>query len=171
MTDQVTFRDCLRLAFAETREASGVKIKVLIPLYRLSAFGMLRGGWVRWSVLPVTIIYRLYSELLVGIELPPRIWAGAGLRVYHGYGTVIHPAARIGARCTLRHGVTIGNKIMRDGLLSAAPSIGDDVEFGVGAVVIGPVCIGNNAKIGAGAVVTKSVAPRAVIVGGGCREL
>jgi len=74
---------------------------------------------------------------------------------------VIHPGTRIGEGVTLRHCVTLGNR--RAG--GEAPTIGDDVEIGANALVLGPISVGNGAVIGAGAVVTKDVPARAIVVG------
>jgi serine acetyltransferase len=63
----------------------------------------------------------------------------------------------------LRHNVTIGNIRRGPGDTTACPVIGDGVEFGAGAVVVGPVTVGDGALIGANAVVTRDVPPGAVV--------
>jgi serine O-acetyltransferase len=98
---------------------------------------------------------------LTGISIPKSVRVGPGLRIYH-FGTIIvHADAQIGANCTLRHGVTIGNRI-EDG---PVPVIEDDVELGAYAQVLGGVRIGRGAKIGALSVVLCDVPPGAVAVG------
>jgi len=76
----------------------------------------------------------------------------------HPIGIVIG-AAHIGENCIIRQNVTIGHKN------NAYPYIGDYVELGAGCIIIGNVEVGDNAVVGAGAVVTKDVPPRTVVAG------
>lgn len=100
-------------------------------------------------------------ETLTGITLPLEARIGPGLRIYHFGNIVIHSQAVIGRNCTLRHGVTIGDRVP-DG---PTPVIGDDVDFGAYAQVLGNVHIGNGAKIGAMTVVLRDVPAGATAVG------
>src|SRR4051794_8670593 len=101
------------------------------------------------------------TETLTGISIPKSARVGPGLRIYH-FGTIIvHADAEIGANCTLRHGVTIGNRV-DDG---PVPVIEDDVELGAFAQVLGGVRIGRGAKIGALSVVLGDIPPGAVAMG------
>jgi serine O-acetyltransferase len=100
-------------------------------------------------------------ETAVGISLPVSAQIGPGLRIWHFGNVVVHPDAVIGANCTLRQGVTIGNR-NNDG---PVPRIGNNVEFGAYAQVLGGVTIGNNCKIGAMSVVLCDVPDNATAVG------
>jgi serine O-acetyltransferase len=104
--------------------------------------------------------YRLI-ETAVGITLPVSAQIGPGLRIWHFGNVIVHPDAVIGANCTLRQGVTIGNR-NNDG---PVPRIGDNVEFGAYAQVLGDVTVGNNCKIGAMSVVLCDVPDNATAVG------
>jgi serine O-acetyltransferase len=106
------------------------------------------------------LIFRIV-ETLTGISLPRSCRIGPGLRIYHFGMIFIHRDAVIGSNCTLRQGVTIGNRIT-DG---PAPIIEDDVDFGAYAQVLGNVRVGKGAKIGAMAVVLTDVPPGATAVG------
>jgi serine acetyltransferase len=97
----------------------------------------------------------------MGIELDYKTSVGPGLALRHGTGLVVHSCAVLGAGCLLRQGVTIGER-RPDG---KCPTIGDHVEFGAGAIVLGPVSVGRSSVIGAGAVVLHDVAPRTVVAG------
>jgi serine O-acetyltransferase len=115
-----------------------------------------------------TIVYWLLFRLvetLTGVSLPKSAEIGPGLRVWHFGNIFIHPDARIGAHCTLRQGVTIGNRT--EG--GPVPMIGDNVEFGAYAQVLGGVRIGNNCKIGAMALVLKDVPDGCTAVGAPAR--
>jgi serine O-acetyltransferase len=93
--------------------------------------------------------------------LPVDARIGPGLRIYHFGNIFIHSATIIGRNCTLRQGVTIGNRLP-DG---PAPVLGDDVELGAYAQVLGDVRIGNGAKIGAMTVVLCDVPAGATAIG------
>lgn len=104
-------------------------------------------------------------ETATGIGLPKEADIGPGLRIWHFGGVFIHPKVVMGHGCTLRQGVTIGDK--GDG--GAVPRIGSHVEFGAYAQVIGPVSVGDGATIGAMAVVVKDVPAGATVVGNPAR--
>ena len=85
---------------------------------------------------------------------------GKGLVLQHGFSTIIFPE-RIGENCQIWHNVTIG----RNGKDRKNPIIGDNVKIYAGAVVIGGIKIGNNAIIGANAVVLQDVPDNSIAVG------
>lgn len=91
----------------------------------------------------------------LGAKLGIIIYAGTcgkGLRIWHYGSTIISGDAKIGENCTFHGQACIGN----DGSSTAAPVIGNNVDIGVGAKIIGDIIIADDVKIGAGAVVTKS---------------
>lgn len=111
-------------------------------------------------------IARLISQLarfLTGIEIHPAAKIGKRLFIDHGMGIVIGETTTIGNNCTIYHGVTLGgtgkDKYKRH------PDLGNNVVVGCGAKVLGPIKIGNNVKIGANAVVLKEVPDNSTVVG------
>ncbi|HEY1057339.1 MAG TPA: serine acetyltransferase [Limnobacter sp.] len=110
------------------------------------------------------LCYRVV-ETLTGIGLPKAATVGGGLRIWHFGGIFIHPRVVMGRNCTLRQGVTIGDK----GDNGAVPTIGQGVDFGAYAQVLGPVHVGDGAVIGAMAVVVKDVPAGATVVGNPAR--
>jgi serine O-acetyltransferase len=118
-------------------------------------------GLVRWLCDRFYWLAFRITETLTGISIPKSVSVGPGLRIHH-FGTIIvHADAKIGANCTLRHGVTIGNRV-EDG---SVPVLDDDVELGAYAQVLGGVRIGRGARIGAMSVVLCDVPAGAVAVG------
>lgn len=109
----------------------------------------------------IEIGYRFVTEWILGIELRPKTVVGDGLRIYHGTGLVVNDHTILGRNVILRHGVTLGHVRAGEG----CPVVEDDVEFGAGAIAIGPIRIGTGAVIGAGAVVSRDVPPHAVVTG------
>lgn len=100
---------------------------------------------------------------LTGIEIHPGATIGRRLFIDHGMGVVIGETAEIGDDVTIYHGVTLGGTSWRHG--KRHPSLGDGVVVGAGAKILGPICIGENAKIGSNAVVVKDVPAGATAVG------
>ena len=98
------------------------------------------------------LMFRLV-ETLTGVSIDIEATIGPGLRIYHFGNVFIHGRAVLGANCTLRQGVTIG-AVGDDG---PAPTIGDNVEFGAYAQVLGAIRIGDGAKIGAMSLVIADV--------------
>lgn len=156
--------DLLRADVAANRhDAKGL---VLVLAYRLAAAARAAGTASplhRLAVAPVLVAYRLVVEWMLGVELPPQVRAGAGLRIRHGQGLVVNTGTVLGRDVMLRHNVTIGNIRRGPGDTTGCPVIGDGVELGAGAVVVGPITVGDGALIGANAVVAADVPPGAVV--------
>ncbi|MGR3274450.1 serine acetyltransferase [Acaryochloris marina NIES-2412] len=112
-----------------------------------------------------TYLYQIFAEILFAIELPFDTKIGSNLQLQHGFNLVVNHATTIGSNCIIRHSTTIGNKILCDGSTSSSPIIGDNVEIGCNVVILGPIKIGNNAVIGAGAIVVSNVPEHAVVAG------
>lgn len=98
-----------------------------------------------------------------GIEIHPGAKIGPGLFIDHGMGVVIGETAEIGKDVTLYHGVTLGGTSLEKG--KRHPTLGDRVVVGAGAKVLGNITIGDSSRVGANAVVVKSVPPDSVVVG------
>ena len=103
------------------------------------------------------------ARLFTGIEIHPGAQIGRRFFIDHGMGVVIGETAVIGDDCTLYHGVTLGGTSWQKG--KRHPTLGRDVVVGAGAKVLGPIEIGDGARIGSNAVVVKSVPPAATVVG------
>jgi serine O-acetyltransferase len=100
---------------------------------------------------------------LTGVEIHPGATIGPGFFIDHGMGVVIGETAEIGSDVTLYHGVTLGGTSLEKG--KRHPTIGDRVVIGTGAKVLGAITIGEDSRIGANAVVVKSVPANSVVVG------
>jgi serine O-acetyltransferase len=112
------------------------------------------------------LLARLFSQLvraLTGVEIHPGAHIGANFFIDHGMGVVIGETAEVGASVTLYHGVTLGGVSLKKG--KRHPTLEDNVVVGAGAKILGPITIGAGSRIGANAVVVKSVPPNSVVVG------
>lgn len=119
---------------------TGIKFKLLVKLY--------------W------LLFR-FVETLTGVSIPKDAKIGPGLRIWHFGNIFINTDVVIGHTCTLRQGVTIGNRHEN----GPSPVIGDNVEFGAYAQVLGGIKVGNNVKIAAMSVVLDDVPDNATVAG------
>ena len=133
-----------------------------IAVYRFGRWNAGRNpGPTRW------LFDRLYwltfrvVETLTGLSFTRLVAIGPGLRIHHFGNIFIHSSVQIGAHCTLRQGVTIGNREEDGGV----PILGDSVDCGAYAQILGPIRIGDGAKIGAMSVVLQDVPAGATAVG------
>jgi putative colanic acid biosynthesis acetyltransferase WcaB len=149
--------------------ASRPDSQIMLIWFRLAQWS--RHHWGLAGRILVGMPYALCSSLIVGFELPAEAQVGPRLRLYHPHGIVVSPHARLGADCHLRHGVTIGNRTDRDGRDLGVATLGDEVDLGTGCAVIGDIHVGDHARVGALAVVTKPVPDWAVVVGNPARIL
>lgn len=104
-----------------------------------------------------------FSRWVTGIEIHPGASLGRRFFIDHGMGVVIGETAVIGDDCTIYHGVTLGGTSWDKG--KRHPTLGNDVVVGAGAKVLGPIMIGNGARIGSNAVVVKGVPDATTVVG------
>ena len=109
------------------------------------------------------------SRFFTGIEIHPGATIGKGLFIDHGMGVVIGETAEVGDDVMLYHGVTLGGTGKHKG--KRHPTVGNGVTIGAGAKVLGPIKIGDNAKIGSNSVVLKDVPPNATAVGISARNI
>ncbi|HEY1286465.1 MAG TPA: serine O-acetyltransferase EpsC [Solirubrobacterales bacterium] len=115
----------------------------------------------RVPILPRAIAYLARS--CTGVEIHPAAEVGPEFFIDHGSGVVIGETAQIGRRVTLFQGVTLGGTGFQPG--KRHPTLGDNVTVGSGAKLLGPISVGDGAKIGANTVVVEDVPPGSTVVG------
>ncbi len=173
-----------------TPVADNIKLESGLGILRRDVHSALRRDPAARSVLEIVLLYpglhaiwgyrvahwmwqhglkllgRMLSQLVrtvTGIEIHPGAQIGQGLFIDHGMGVVIGETAEIGEDVTLYHGVTLGGTSLEKG--KRHPTLGDRVVVGAGAKVLGAITIGADTRIGANAVVVKSVPANSVVVG------
>jgi serine O-acetyltransferase len=128
------------------------------------------GRW-RYGVRPAilrklfSLIYKIlykFIQIITGIELPCEAEIGSNFIIDHFGGIVVSGYTKIGDNCRIRNGVVIGLKNIEE---VGAPEIGNNVDIGAGAKVLGKIKIGNNVLIGANAVVITDVPDNSIAVG------
>ncbi|MBK5219716.1 MAG: serine acetyltransferase [Thermoleophilia bacterium] len=112
-------------------------------------------------VLPRIIAYA--TRAVTGVEIHPAAQIGSEFFIDHGAGVVIGETAVIGRCVTLYQGVTLGGTGFQRG--KRHQTLGDNVTVGSGAKLLGPIAVGDNAKVGANTVVVEDVPPGATVVG------
>ena len=103
------------------------------------------------------------GRFLTGVEIHPGAKIGKCLFIDHGMGIVIGETAEVGDFCIIFHQVTLGGTGKQKG--KRHPTVGNNVLISTGSKILGPIRIGDGAKVGANAVVLKDVPPKATAVG------
>jgi serine O-acetyltransferase len=112
------------------------------------------------------LLARLVSHLarfLTGVEIHPGVTIGRRFFIDHGIGVVIGETAEIGDDVLMYQGVVLGGTTLEK--VKRHPTIRNGVVIGAGAIVLGPIIVGEGARVGAGSVVVKDVEPHTVVVG------
>jgi serine O-acetyltransferase len=128
------------------------------------------GRWrytVKSSLLrkPLSFIYKglkIASQILTGIDIPCEVTLGQRFRIEHFGGIIVSGDAIFGNDVIIRQGVTVGLKCTKE---RGSPIIGNNVDIGAGAKILGTVKIGDNVSIGANAVVINDVPSNSIAVG------
>jgi serine O-acetyltransferase len=118
--------------------------------------------WRAGLRLPARMVAQL-ARFLTGVEIHPGARIGRRLFIDHGMGVVIGETAEVGDDVLMYHGVTLGGTSLRHE--KRHPTVGDRVVIGAGATILGPVTIGADSLIGAGAVVLHDAPPHSLLVG------
>ena len=128
------------------------------------------GRW-RYGIKPAvlrkafSLFYHIHFKLvqiLTGVELPCEVEIGRNFIIDHFGGIIVSGYAKFGDNCRIRNGVVIGLRRVEEKL---APVIGNNVDIGTGAKLLGPIRIGDNSLIGANAVVLCDVPPNSIATG------
>jgi serine O-acetyltransferase len=154
----------IRCVFERDPAAQSVA-EILVAYPGLHAILFHRLGHALWQF-KLGWLSRLLSHVsrwLTGIEIHPGARIGRRLFIDHGMGIVIGETAIIGNDCTLYHGVTLGGTSWQKG--KRHPTLGDGVVVGAGAKILGPILIGNGARVGSNSVVLKNIPDEATVVG------
>lgn len=140
-----------------------VEVALLYPgVHAVWAHRVSHRLWRRGNKFPARAISQA-ARFATNVEIHPAATLGPRLFIDHGAGVVVGETATVGADVTLYHGVTLGGRSL--GTERRHPTVGDRVIVGAGAKVLGPIEVGADSRIGANAVVAKSVPPDSVVVG------
>ena len=117
----------------------------------------------RWKLkFPALLVYTVV-RVITSIDIHPAAGIEPGVVIDHGVGTVIGSTATVGSGTLIYHGVTLGSRLPMKG--KRHPDVGRNVILGAGAKILGPIKVGDGAKVGANAVVLEDVPPRTTIAG------
>lgn len=118
--------------------------------------------WIRGVRLPARLLSH-FARFLTGVEIHPAATIGRRCFIDHGMGVVVGETAEIGTDVLIYQGVSLGGTSLTRG--KRHPTIEDYVVVGLGATVLGPVVVGRHSRVGAGSVVVSSVPPHSTVVG------
>ncbi|GAC1431991.1 MAG: hypothetical protein NVSMB65_05590 [Chloroflexota bacterium] len=163
-------REDIAVAFDKDPAARNIVEVLLYPyLHALWLHRIAHAMYMRnWPILP-RLISQFARVATGGIEIHPGATIGRRFFIDHGTGVVIGETATIGDNVMIYHQVTLGAlgwwKDMKRGGTKRHPTVEDNVTIGCGASILGPVTIGEGAKIGAMALVIEDVPPHSVVMG------
>jgi serine O-acetyltransferase len=149
---------------------TGFEVLTCYPgLHALAVHRLAHGCWTRgWRWLGRFLSH--IGRFLTGIEIHPGATIGRRVFIDHGMGVVIGETAEIGDDCTIYQGVTLGGTSLYKGA-KRHPTLGQGVIVGANSQVLGGFTVGDGARVGSGAVVTKPVPAGATAVGNPARIL
>ena len=157
-------REYLTSVFQRDPAARSVfELLTVYPGVHALAFHRLSHRLWSWRLRWLARLFALVARWLTGIEIHPGAKIGRRFFIDHGMGVVIGETAEIGDDCTLYHGVTLGGTTWHKE--KRHPTLGNNVVVGAGAKILGPITVGDNARIGSNSVVVKDVPAGATVVG------
>lgn len=159
-----TIKEDIKVVFERDPAAKSV-IEVILcyPGFHAIVMHRIAHWFYKRNLLLIARIISQINRFITGIEIHPGARIGKGFFIDHGMGVVIGETTEIGDNVTLYQGVTLGGTGKEKG--KRHPTLGNNIVVGSGAKILGPLKIGDNAKIGAGAVVLKDVPPNSTVVG------
>lgn len=156
-------RDISSVVQRDPAARNGLEVALLYPgVHAVWAHRASHALWEKGARGPARALSQA-ARFWTGIEIHPGARIGEGLFIDHGAGVVIGETAVVGTDVTIYHGVTLGGTSLEPG--KRHPTIGDRVTVGAGAKVLGPVKVGSDSRIGANAVLVRSVDDHSVVVG------
>lgn len=157
-------REYLTSVFQRDPAARSVfELLTVYPGVHALAFHRLSHQLWSWRLRWLARLLAQVARWLTGIEIHPGAKIGRRFFIDHGMGVVIGETAEIGDDCTLYHGVTLGGTTWRKE--KRHPTLGNNVVVGAGAKILGPISVGDNARVGSNSVVVKDVPAGATVVG------
>ncbi|MEQ8248496.1 MAG: serine O-acetyltransferase [Alphaproteobacteria bacterium] len=156
-------RDLSAVVDRDPAARSRFEVLVLYPGFHAVMFHRLAHGLWRLQLKFLARMVSVFSRFMTGIEIHPGATIGPGFFIDHGLGVVIGETTEIGTDVTLYQGVTLGGTSLEAG--KRHPTLGNDVIVGAGAKVLGPISLGDCARVGSNAVVVKDVAANTTVVG------
>ena len=161
----------------ERDPAAGSRIGVifLYPSFHIMVFYKIANIFWRYNLKFISRLIMYLARIFTGIEIHPAAKIGSNFFMDHGLGIVIGETAEMGENVTIYQGVTLGgimpsveSDLQRN--QKRHPTIGNNVIIGSGAQILGPINVGDNARIGANSVVSKNVPPDVTVAGVPARE-
>lgn len=155
--------DARSIAERDPAAKSVFEVIMLYPGFHAVVFHRIAHWFYKRKMFFIARSISQINRFITGIEIHPGAVIGNGLFIDHGMGVVIGETAEIGDNCTIYHGVTLGGTGKDKG--KRHPTIGNNVLVGAGAKILGPIKVGDNARIGAGSVVMEEVEPNTTVTG------
>jgi|LSQX01.1.fsa_nt_gb serine O-acetyltransferase len=156
-------QDAKSIAQRDPAAKNVFEVIFLYPGFHSIFFHRIAHWFYKKNIFFIARLISQFSRFITGIEIHPGAQIGTGLFIDHGMGIVIGETAEVGDDCTIYHNVTLGGTGKDTG--KRHPTIGNKVLISCGAKILGPFKVGDNARIGANAVVLREVEPNTTVVG------
>lgn len=157
------YYDAKNMAIKDPAAKSVIYIILLYPGFHALFFYKIAHSLSNIHMYFLARLVSQFARFLTGIEIHPAAKIGKRLFIDHGMGIVIGETAIVGDDCTIYHGVTLGGTGKEK--LKRHPTLKNNVIVGCGSKILGNITIGNNVKIGANSVVLKSIGDDKTVVG------
>ena len=156
-------KDARSIAHRDPAAKSMIEVILLYPGFQALFMHRFAHWFYKRRLFFIARAISQFSRFITGIDIHPGAIIGDGLFMDHGTGIVIGETAEIGDNCTIYHGVTLGGTGKDTG--KRHPTIGNNVLISAGAKILGPFKVGDNARIGANAVVLREVEDNTTVIG------
>lgn len=157
------FYDLDRIIDNDPAARNRLEVFLLYPCVHAMLCHRVAHKFYKWKLYFIARLTSQIGRFFTGIEIHPGAKIGRGLFIDHGMGVVIGETAEVGDNVTIYHGVTLGGTGKHKG--KRHPTVGNNVMIGSGAKILGPIKIGDNAKVGANAVLLKDLPEGCTAVG------
>lgn len=155
--------DCDAALSRDPAARSRIEVALTYPgVHAIWAYRVAHALWQRDARFAARLVSSV-ARVLTGVDIHPAATIAPGVFIDHATGVVIGETAEVGENVTIYQGVTLGGTSLSRG--KRHPTIGAGTIIGAGAKVLGPITIGEHSRIGANAVVLKSVPANSVVVG------
>lgn len=157
-------REDIRTVFGKDPAAGSIlEVMLFYPGMHAIWAHRLAGIFWGWRLRLVARSVSHFARFFTAVEIHPAAKIGRRFFIDHGFGVVIGETSEIGDDVLMYQGVVLGGTSLEKG--KRHPTLGNNTVIGAGAILLGPITVGEGARVGAGSVVLKDVEPRTVVVG------
>lgn len=157
------YRDAKNIKMKDPAARNILEVVLLYPGFHILVYHRIAHFLYKKKLFFLARLVSQMGRFFTGIEIHPGAKIGKRLFIDHGMGIVIGETSKIGDDCTIYHQATLGGT--GKDLVKRHPTLGNNIMVGCSSKILGPINIGDNVKIGAGAIVLKDVEENTTVIG------